>query len=393
MDSMRIDPTTTVHTASNRVWDVIVVGAGPAGSVTALGLARLGLTTLLVDQSQFPRRKVCGCCLNADALADLEQLGLNKAIASLNGVLLNEFCLADRSSEVRVALPEGRAVSRHALDALLIEQAISAGCEFLPGLSVSLKSSNTQREYRELSCRNSHSTSTLQSRVVVLATGLSAGICEDKKEIPMRQEAASRIGIGTTANIYPAEYRCGTIFMAVGSAGYVGLTQVEGGLLNIAAALDVARVRGSSPAEVCAEILSQAGFPLCPEMLSNDWRGTVGLTRQRPLAASNRLFAVGDAAGYVEPFTGEGMAWAIRGARVIVPFVERGVHHWSESLEAEWSKTLADQLAGRQRWCRAFARILRHPRLVRTGIALAIAFPSLGRAVVRHLYLGSVECH
>ena len=76
----------------NDVWDAVVIGAGPAGALTARELARLGLRVLLVDRAKFPRNKVCGCCLNGAALAALRELGLG-SIADA-GVPLTDMKLA-----------------------------------------------------------------------------------------------------------------------------------------------------------------------------------------------------------------------------------------------------------------------------------------------------------
>ena len=61
-------------------WDALVIGAGPAGSVTARELARRGRRVLLVDRATFPRSKVCGGCLNGAAIRTLERLGLGRVL-------------------------------------------------------------------------------------------------------------------------------------------------------------------------------------------------------------------------------------------------------------------------------------------------------------------------
>ncbi len=60
----------------SRIWDVVVVGAGPAGTMAAREAARLGCSVLLVDKASWPRPKVCGCCLNETALSVLEEVDL-----------------------------------------------------------------------------------------------------------------------------------------------------------------------------------------------------------------------------------------------------------------------------------------------------------------------------
>lgn len=114
------------------LWDVVVIGAGVAGSVAAREAARAGHRVLLVDKRHFPRRKVCGACLNEVALDVLDQIGLREAIAALAGPRLTGFHLRCGSQSIRVPLPGGLAVSREILDATLIRAAIAEGVEFLP---------------------------------------------------------------------------------------------------------------------------------------------------------------------------------------------------------------------------------------------------------------------
>ena len=100
--------------------------------------------------------------------------------------------------------------------------------------------------------------------------------------------------------------------MAVGKGGYVGLVRVEDGGLNAAAAFErrFLRVCGG-PAGAASRILSGSGFPAVSAFGEAEWRGTVALTRTTRPVAADRVFLIGDATGYVEPFTGEGMAWAL----------------------------------------------------------------------------------
>ena len=72
----------TARDVSDTTWDVVVVGAGPAGSMAALEIARRGRSVLLVDKASFPRYKVCGCCLNARALSLLELADLGGLVDS-----------------------------------------------------------------------------------------------------------------------------------------------------------------------------------------------------------------------------------------------------------------------------------------------------------------------
>ena len=66
----------TLHQVPGRIWDVVIVGAGPAGSIAAFYLASKGHRVLILDRARVPREKVCGDCLTADALECLERRDL-----------------------------------------------------------------------------------------------------------------------------------------------------------------------------------------------------------------------------------------------------------------------------------------------------------------------------
>jgi flavin-dependent dehydrogenase len=108
--------------------------------------------------------------------------------------------------------------------------------------------------------------------------------------------------------------------------------------------------------------------------------------------AGPRWFAVGDAAGYVEPFTGEGMAWAVAGAVAVAPLAARGVASWDNRLVAEWSAAHRRLIGNRQFACRVVSRGLRSPLVCRLAVRGLSLVPSLAGPVVRSLnrpYRGS----
>lgn len=375
--------------ASRSTWDVAVLGAGPAGSIAAYELAKRGMSVLLIDRAKFPRDKVCGGCLNSQAVADLARCGLWGRLSGFKAPLINRVNLYSDNRSTSLEIPQGLAISRFHLDTTLAEAAVSEGACFLSGVRVDLNRLSATPRFREIFCSTAELTAKIQSRIVILATGLPMKSSQDPNLVA-KVARDSRMGIGCLISDYPKEYLPGTIFMAVGKTGYVGLTRLDGDRLNIAAAVDSSALRNASdPGGLCRQIVSDAGLPVSDAMFSGAWRGTLSLTRHRKQPASHRLFAVGDSAGYVEPFTGAGMAWAIRSGHAVVPFVERGIHQWDHRLVTQWSKALRCLLGGEQRSCRWLARFLRYPRLVRSTIHAMNHFPALGRAAVRHFNHGS----
>ncbi|MBC7772886.1 MAG: FAD-dependent monooxygenase, partial [Pyrinomonadaceae bacterium] len=100
----RLNATMGVSGASRR-WDAIVIGAGCAGSVIARELSLAGRSVLLVDKAVFPRAKVCGCCLNAAALALLSRIGLGDLASSLGAAPLLSVSLAAGRAAATLAIP------------------------------------------------------------------------------------------------------------------------------------------------------------------------------------------------------------------------------------------------------------------------------------------------
>lgn len=356
-------------------YDAVVIGAGPAGSVAARELARQGKSVLLVDKATFPRRKVCGCCLNGNALAALAAVGLGELPARLGAVPLHSLKLAanGRAATVPVA---GVSLSREAFDAALIREAVAAGAEFLPGCKALMGDVEGGRR------RVLVGEGIVRAGVVIAADGLNGRVAALADGFDVPTKASSRIGAGVVVDGHP-DYQPGSIFMATGSGGYVGLVVLEDGRLDIAAAFDADFVRAAGGlGEAAAITLADAGFPAVTGLQSADWKGTPALTRTPDRIAGERWFAVGDASGYVEPFTGEGMAWAVGGAAAVAQLVADG---WHPALIREWNRLHFELIGRRQRFCRILAPALRS-RLVRRMMVSALSvLPVLARPFVNGL--------
>ena len=125
-------------------------------------------------------------------------------------------------------------------------------------------------------------------------------------------------------------------------------------------------------------------MPGLPDGVHRSWKGTPPLTRRLSSLGEERLFLVGDAAGYVEPFTGEGMGWALWAALALAPLVHAGVTRWDPALVSRWKKECRRRI-GRGQWiCRSVAWGLRRPRVAHTGLRVLGAVPSLARPLVMH---------
>ena len=380
---MVIAATLALADAAKRPWDVIVVGAGPAGSIAARGLAKRGASVLLVDKARFPRAKVCGCCLNLQAMGTLADAGLADLVQRCGASPLASLNLAVAGLQARVSLP-GVALSRETFDAALVEKAIEAGVEFLPEAHAHLGS--VQETLRGVFLRNDGQQALAGGRVVLGADGLGGRLLAGEADTRIVVQAGSRLGAGVMADRYPAFFDSGTVYMACGNGGYVGLVRIEDGRLNVAAALDgafVKRARGLGHA--VAAITREAGFPVIDGLENLPWHGTPLLTRHASPPAAERVFLLGDAASYVEPFSGEGMAWALAAGVAVVPFVLKACRAWNPALVRKWSMHYRHTILQRQWVCRGAAKILRQPNVVRLIVGAMTRFPVLAAPFIRYI--------
>jgi menaquinone-9 beta-reductase len=365
-------------------WEVIVIGAGPAGAIAAGELSKHGKKVLLLDKATFPRYKVCGCCLSESAISILAQCQLQGILPALNAVPLKELRLFTGPSQASLPLSGAFALSRQNFDCALIDAAITSGADFSPRTSAYVQElANDSRAIELVQDGNSLKTS---ASCLVLADGLNGSSLKKSKLLAAHVAHNSRLGAGTVACDFPENfYTKGVIYMACGKGGYAGLVRLENGLLDIACALDADFIRQQGgPGMAAQHLLSSASLPTIPNLAQLDWHGTPPLTRSRAVSA-DRIFATGDSASYAEPFTGEGMAWAMASGRAVVPFVLKVLSGQEKFAGSAWQKHHARLIASKQRTTLILGRFLRQPQLVELSAKAINFMPSLAAPIVRHI--------
>src|SRR5262249_50321451 len=133
--------------------------------------------------------------------------------------------------------------------------------------------------------------------------------------------------------------------------------------IHVGAALDPAECHAAGgPLPVMRDLLESAGHRF-PAAHNAAIAGTGRLTCRREQLGGHRVLAVGDACGYVEPFTGEGISWAIRGAISATHLLPGDPCHWLAALPSAWRELYDRGIGARQWWCRRFRSILQRPLL------------------------------
>lgn len=365
----------------NDVWDVIVIGAGPAGSAAAIASVRTGLRTLLLDRSAFPRTKVCGGCVSPAGLRLLHACGVSVPMTQVSGLTLWS---RGRSAPMRTHA--GGVVERSELDRELARAATRTGATFFDECSARVASHNARGVVVQATHRGEQRT--LRARVVICAGGLQARSLEGVPELATEVWTRSRMGLGTLAQPQALDTTMlceHAITMLVAPRGYVGFARLHDGRWDIAAAVERAMLddAGGAAAAIASIVAHASGDDTFARQVGRltGWKGTPLLTRRREHVEAPGIFVAGDAAAYAEPFTGEGMTWAMEtGLRAgeCASQMARGVYE-AGSYQAWWRQRIATQ----QRRAMRLARVLRVPGLVHAGVRVAGASERVARLLTR----------
>jgi len=343
--------------------DVIVVGAGPAGAASAISCARLGLRVVVLDKARFPRPKVCGCCLSARACSILREIASADLVA--RGLPLRTLDLRSARAGVRISLGGGMVMSREGLDAALVEAARAVGAEVLEGTrAVGL---DVHDEHAEVSIRTGETDASVRARVVICAEGLAQSFAQSCAHIPCQVRRDGRIGV--SARLPACDVPTGEVVMCVGQPGYAGLVRLEDGTVDLACALDPRALRSAGgPRPLIAALLDQCAVHA--DLSNAVFRGTPILTRRAMTLGARRVLLVGDAGGYVEPISGEGITWALASGCGVAPIARQACNGWDDRLLRAWTRRHRALVGHRQTACRAFAWALRHGWARRIGLGL-----------------------
>ncbi len=368
-----------------RLWDVVIIGAGPAGSSAAIHLARRNLRILLVEAKKFPRHKVCGGCLNGRSWFRLAELGLDRPLLDAGTKSIESFRLCYGDRDVQWSMQNMWAVSRAAMDRIMMDQARLSGVTVIEETTARLGS--CLDDYREIELlSHDRSSSIVRAKLVIMASGLTSVAFADLKQVESIVQPGTKIGLGSCLSADAFDFPDRELRMIAGKHGYMGITRVEHGKINIAAAVDAACLRsGKSIPDALLDWFPAPASAIRSAFHNAQWTGTPGLTRSSTHLGEERMLLIGDSAGYVEPFTGEGMSWALEAGAVVSEVAEQGCRAWSPDVLNNWTKLYRSKIQKRQFECRTLAWLLRHPSIVRSAIRFSKTLPFLGQGLIQRI--------
>jgi flavin-dependent dehydrogenase len=373
--------------------EALVVGAGPAGSAAAAWLAAAGREVLLVDRARFPRPKPCGEYLSPRCDALLQELGVREGLGERahphRRLVLRSadgFGLAVAVSELAPPGATAFAVCRAVLDAALVERARACGARVWEGVNVRALS-RPSPEATEVDAIVGGVSRRVRARLVIAADGARSTIA---RRLELACPARGRRKLGLVAR-YAGVTRAvpDAVEMHACPPGYCGFALEAGGEANLGMVVDAgeARAIGGDPGAYFDAMLPR--FSHLAAQLAGARRvgkvatvGPIAVAARR--ASAEGVLLVGDAAGFFDPFTGQGVTFALETARLAARVADAALAEGDLSGRrlAAYDRARTALLAPRVRVQRAIQAFVSRPALFGAALRRLAERPDLARRLI-----------
>jgi flavin-dependent dehydrogenase len=380
-------------------YDVIIAGGGPAGASAAIHLTVRGARVLLAEQKRFPRPKLCGEFISPECTSHFERLGVADRMQAGGPSSLTETVFYSRSG-ANVRVPSqwfgsggiALGLSRAEMDERLLRRASEVGVTVLEDAHVMNLVFAGDRVAGATLKRNG-ADETYRAHYLIDATGRSrslARMAEKTEGIGPRLQRAPMVAF--KAHLRNTKVAPGACEIYFYPGGYGGLNNIEAGLANlcfIVNARDV-RARHSDAGRVMREIVcrnKRAAQTLERAEVHSEWLAVSleGFGR-RSASPAKGLLAIGDAASFIDPFTGSGMLMALESGELAAQVISERLHdrvdtgrEIGDAFEGSYNR----QFSSRLRLCSMMRRAAFLPGLADVAIRMFGASESLRRRVTR----------
>ena len=351
----------------SEVIDIVVIGGGPAGSAAAITAARAGARVVQLERGVLPRQRVCGEFVSPESLALLSNLiGDHALLSDSRRISTNRIFVDDEVLTLPIN-PPAASITRFDLDAALWHASLASGVECR-------QQANVQRIEAAGHFRIDTSGGSLETKAVINATGRWSNLSTHE------QRSSQPKQLGAKAHFREAD-PSPSVDLYFFAGGYCGVQPVAKDLINVCAVVE-ARVATS-----LEEVLS-----LHPKLWqrSRSWEqvfstvSTSPLIFRKPKPVVDDVFQVGDAAGFIDPFVGDGISLALRSgvmaAEALLPCLQKDCG--LQDALAAYSKRYMAELVPPFRAASQLRKLFRIPRVLRGVTAKAIRWSGIGERLV-----------
>lgn len=342
--------------------DVLIAGGGPAGAATATHLARHGWDVLLLEKAVFPREKPCAEFLSPGAVSQLSELGVLEAVRTAGAAYPTGMRIVtpEASCLLRYETP-ALGVQRPLLDRLLLENARAAGVR----VEESVRALDTLVEdgsVRGLAVATAFGPVQRRARIVVGADGPHSVVA---RSLGLNRPVRWPRRLGLVARYDGAATIAEYGEMHVGSDLYCGIAPVGNGVVNVGLVVGMHSKPAGEPTEHFFERkvseLPRVRTALRGMRRATSIQGIGPLARRVSRAAGPGYLLAGDAAGFLDPFTGEGVYRALRGGKIAADLIDWGLWQGQLDLSREYAEAREAAFADKERICLLIQLFLSNP--------------------------------
>jgi flavin-dependent dehydrogenase len=377
--------------------DVLVLGAGPAGTTLAADLARRGFAVTIADKKDFPRHKACGEFLSPECRPILRDLGVDEALRAESAWLVRGMRLhagANRALGRFRRLAQrgehglaGLGIRRDRFDLMLLQAARGFGAGWLPRHTFAGLRRDADGRVVGATLRNQAGEAiAVQARYVVAADGVHSLVA---KELGWQRRVEWLDRFALTAHFRSVKAEPTAEVHLYGS-GYFAATTVDRELFSLNLVLPRRELRDRDAADWDGFVAER--LQLAPELAARlegaermaPWRGIGPMAYRTTRRAAPGVALVGDACGYADPLTGEGIFFALFGGKALAEQVAATLDGTTAEADAmaAYEAARKREIEPRLRASMLLQRAIRYPWLVRSFVRMAAALPALADLIV-----------
>ncbi len=372
-------------------YDVAIIGAGPGGSSSAIRLARAGLRVLLVEKARFPRQKLCGEFVSPECVEHFDDLGVLADIKMIGGSDIRETVFYSRSGRATriendwfAAGGQALGVSRAELDLVLLNRARTAGATILSGTRF-IGGASSECGLVDIRVRTVDRVETsYTAKIAIDATGRDRSLvrCFQQQGKTKRAEH-----VAFKAHIANATLSPGVCEIYSYQGGYGGCNAIEGGLFNVCfiTAASAVRFYENDPAKIFENVVLQnrrALRTLDGAIIEGSWLSVpVANYGRSDLKPAPGVLAIGDAASFIDPFTGSGILMALESSRLVSDAIVAVKTSDVLAIAAKYQSEYETKFRSRLRLSSVLRRAAFHPGVGEFAVRLLSTSQGFRRAI------------